>query len=63
MQKKVLKDKALVIIEDASKEEVEGLRRHVEVHSMNVNISLVVEMLSWVCSTPVFKKRSCKSKN
>ena len=59
----MLKDEALAIIEETSKEEAEGLRRHVEVHSMNVNISLVVEMLSWVRSTTVFKKRSCKSKN
>ena len=37
VQKKVSKDE-VAIIEEASKEEVEELRRNVEVHSMNVNI-------------------------
>ena len=32
VQKKVLKEEALAITEEASKEEVEGLRRCIEVH-------------------------------
>ena len=46
VQKKVLKDEVLAIIEEASKEEVGGLRRHVEVHNMNVNVASMEEMLS-----------------
>ena len=63
MQKKVPKDEALEIIEDESEEEVEGLRRCVELHSMSVNVSSVEEMLSWIRSTREFKKRDYKSKN
>lgn len=37
MQKKVLKEEALNITKEASATEVEGLRRHVEVHEMNLN--------------------------
>ena len=46
MQKKVLKEEVLAVIEEASKEEAYGLRRCVEVHSVNVNISSVEEMFS-----------------
>ena len=37
VQNKVLKDEVLATIEEASKEEVEGLRRRAEVHRMKVN--------------------------
>ena len=37
VQKKVLQDEALQIIEEASEEEEEDLRRHEEVHSMNLS--------------------------
>ena len=39
-QKKVFQDEELAIIEEASKDEVEGLRRCAEVRSMNVNEAL-----------------------
>ena len=42
---------------------VEGLRRHVEVHSMNENVATQEEILSWVRIVRIFKKRSKKSKN
>ena len=37
VQRKVLQDESLVIIEEASKGQVEGLRKHVESRIINVN--------------------------
>ena len=41
LQKKFLKYEVLVIAEEVRKKEVEGLRRHDEVHCVNVSTSLV----------------------
>ena len=60
VQKKVLKEEALEIREDASKEEVEGLKRHIEVHENNLNVASVEEMLSWVRSVIFLRKIMCK---
>ena len=49
------------MLEEASKEEVEGLKRHVEVHTMNVSNASVDETLLWVRSTRAFKRRAGKS--
>ena len=57
----MLKDEELAIIEEPSKEEVEGLRRKFEVHSMTVNFTSVEEVLAWVRSARMFKKRSFKN--
>ena len=54
-------DEVLNILEEASKEEVEGLKRHVEVHAFNVNNASVDEMLLWVRSAKVFRSRDRKS--
>ena len=59
----MLKEEALAITEDASKEELEGLRRHVEAHKMNLNDASEEETLSWMRSVRVFKKRPCKSEH
>ena len=48
-------------MEEESEEEVEGLRKYSEVHKMNLDAASVEEMLLWVRSVRVFKKRSCKS--
>ena len=40
-----------------------GLRRHVEVHKMNVNNATIEEILSWIRSARVFKKRATKNVN
>ena len=37
MQKNVLKEEALVIMEEAIKEEIEGLSRHVQIHKIDSN--------------------------
>ena len=59
----MLKEDVLAIIEEASKDEVVGLRRHVEFHKMDVNDAIVEEILSWVRSIRVFKRRATKSVN
>ena len=61
VQMKVLKDDVLTIMEGTSKEEVEGLKIYVEVHTINVNNASVDEILLWVRSVRVFKRRSRKS--
>ena len=63
VQKKVLKEESLKIMVEACKEEVEGLRRYVAVHKINLNAASVDEILSWVRSVRVFKKRACKSEH
>ena len=59
VQRKVLQDEVVAIIEDSSKGEVTGLGRHVEVYSMNKNEASEEE---WVRSARIFKKRSIKNK-
>ena len=63
MQRKVLQDEVLLIVEAASREEVEWLRRHVTMHSMNVNEASAEEILSWVRSIKAFKKIHSNNKN
>ena len=43
----MLKEDVLEIIEEASKDEVVGLRRHVEVNKMNVNDATIEEFFHW----------------
>ena len=45
VQRKVLKEDVLAMMEEGSKHEVIGLRRHVEVHKMNENEVTIEEML------------------
>ena len=45
------------------KGEVEGLRRHAEVHGVNENEASEKYILSWVRSDRIFKNRAKKSKN
>ena len=61
VQKNVLKEEVLVIMEEASKEEIEGLSRHLQIYKINSNEASTEEFLSWVRSVRVFKKRSRKS--
>ena len=63
VQKETLKEDVLAAIEEASKDIVVGLRRHAEVHNMNENNGTIVEMMSWVRSARVFKRRTIKSVN
>ena len=62
-QKKELKEDALATIEEASKDQVIGVRRHVEVCNMSENNGAIEEMMSWVRSVRVFKRRVTKSVN
>ena len=63
VQKKVLKEEALAIMEEAINDEVEGLRICVEVHNVNLKSASVEEMLSWARSVRIFKNRACKSEH
>ena len=47
----------VAINEKANKEEVKALRRHVKVHSMNKNEASKEEILPWMRSVSIFKKR------
>ena len=62
VQRKVLQDEVLSIKEEASKGDVGGLRTYVEVHKMNANEASEEEILQWIRSVRVFKKRSSKNK-
>ena len=61
VQKNVLKEEALVIMGEASKEEIEGLSSHVQIYKIKSNEASLEELLSWVRSARVFKKRALKS--
>ena len=58
---KVLKDEALNILEEANKEEVEGLKRYFEVRTMNVSNASTDETLLCVRSERALKRRAKKS--
>ena len=62
VQKKVLKEEVLVIMEEANKEVIEGLSRCVQIHNINLNEASVEELLSWIRSVRAFKKIACKNK-
>ena len=59
----MLKEEVEVIIEEANKEEIEGLRRFVKTNKINLNVATAEEMLSWLRSVRVFKRRSQKSEH
>ena len=61
VKKKLLKEDILEILEEASKDEVVGLRRHAEVHKMNDNNGIISKMVSWVRSERLFERRATKS--
>ena len=61
VQNHVLKEEILVIMEEASNEEIEGLSRHMQIHKINSNEASAEELLSWVRSVRVFKKRARKN--
>ena len=63
VQKKVLKEEVLVIMEEANEEAIEGLKRYVQIHTINLNEASVEELLSWVRSVRAFKKRAGKTKS
>ena len=48
----------MAIIEEASKDEVVGLRRYFEVRKMNGNDGTIEEMIPWVRHARVFKRRA-----
>ena len=62
VQKKVLKEEVLVIMEEANEEAIEGLNRYVQIHTIKLNEASVEELLSWIRSVRAFKKRACKNK-
>ena len=52
-----------MIKKEANKEEIEGLRRHVQIHEINSNDASTEEMFSWTRSVRVFKSRALKSED
>ena len=58
VQSKVLQNQVLAIVQALRKEEAVGLREFSEVHSMNAHEISVEEMLLWVRSVRIFKKKS-----
>ena len=63
MQKRVLKNEVLMMMEEAEKDAIKGLNRHVQVHKLSVNEVSIEELLSWVRSLRGFKKRVGKNKS
>ena len=55
---KVLKEDAIALLDDARKDEVKGLKIHVEVHSIDVNEATNYQLVSWIKSFRMFKKRA-----
>ena len=58
---KVLKEDVIALLDDARKDEVKGLKRYVEVHSIDVNKATNDQLVSWIKSVKIFKKRAKKS--
>ena len=63
VQRKVLKEEVLAIMEEIEKYVVKGLSRHVQIHKLKVNEVSTEELLSWVRSARVFEKRSGENKS
>ena len=61
VQMKVLKEDAIALLDNARKDEVKGLKRHVEVNSMDVNEATNDQLVSWIKSVRIFKKRAKKN--
>ena len=57
---KVLKEDAIVLLDDARKDEVKVLKTHVEVNRVEVNEATNDQLLSWIKSLRIFKKRAKK---
>ena len=49
-------------MKEESKEKIEGLSRHMQIHEINSNEVSTEEMFLWVRSVIVFKSRARKSK-
>ena len=50
-------------MEEAEKDVIKGLSRCVQIHKLKVNEVSTEELLSWVRSARVFKKRAGKNKS
>ena len=57
----MLIEEVSVVIEEASKEEIKGLRKHEQFHKINSNEVSAEEILSWALSVIVCKSRARKS--
>ena len=55
---KVLKEDAMALLDDAGKDEVKGLKRYSEVNSMDLNEATNDQLVSWIKSVRIFKKRA-----
>ena len=62
-QIKALKEEVLVIMDEAEKDVIKGLSGYVQIHRLNVNEASLDELLSWVRSARVFKKRAGRNES
>ena len=58
---KVLKEDAIVLFDHVRKDEAKGLKRRVEVNSADVNEATSDQLVSWIKSFRIFKKRAKKN--
>ena len=58
---KVLKEDAIALLDDSRKAEVKGLKTYVEVHRIDVNGATNDQLLSWIKSMKILKKRTKKN--
>ena len=50
-------------MEETEKDIIKRLSRHAQIHKLNLNEASTEELLSWVWSVRVFKKRAGKNKS
>ena len=61
VQQNLLKEEVSVIMEEAIKEEIEGLSRCVKIHKNNLNEASAEDFYSWIRSVIFFESRARKS--
>ena len=61
VQMKVLKEYEIALLDDARKYEVKGLKRRVEVNVTGINEVMNDQLVSWIKSVRIFKKRAKKN--
>ena len=53
-----MKEDAKALLDDPRKDEIKGLKRHMEVNSLDVNEATNDQSVSWIKSVRIFKKRA-----
>ena len=60
VQKKLLKEDAMALLDNSKKDEVKGLKTHVEVNSIDVNEATNDKLVSWIKKCSNFQEKSEK---